>query len=84
MAGTEVERYTEVDQADVPSADWGWSNITRRTWYALGIFIIVFLLGMLHGNHVGHVEDWVLGATAALIAVVMIRDWWLRRRGWMR
>ena len=50
MAGTEVERYTEVDQADVPSADWGWSNITRRTWYALGIFIIVFLLGMLHGK----------------------------------
>ena len=84
MAGTEVERYTEVDQADVPSAAWGWSKITRRTWYALGIFVIVFLLGMLRGNHVGHVEDWFLIAFAALTAGVMIRDWWLRRRGWMR
>ena len=39
------------------SAAWGWSKINHRTWYAVGIFIIVFLLGMLRGNHVGHVED---------------------------
>jgi len=84
MANTEVDRYTDVDPADVPSAAWGWSKITRRTWYALGIFIVLFLLGMLHGNHVGHVEDlWLIGF-AALVAFAMIRDWVLRRRGILR
>ncbi|HPY24164.1 MAG: hypothetical protein QG655_2174 [Actinomycetota bacterium] len=84
MANTEVERYTDVDPADVPSADWGWSKITHRTWYALGIFVMLFLLGMLHGNHVGHVEDiWLIGF-AALVAFAMIRDWVLRRRGFLR
>ena len=84
MANTEVERYTEVDTADVPSAAWGWSKITRRTWYGLGIFIIVFLLGMLHGNHVGHVEDWFLIGFAVFVAFVMVRDWALHRRGFLR
>lgn len=84
MVSSEVERYAGVDPAEVPSAAWGWSKITRRTWYGLGIFIIVFLLGMLHGNHRGHVEDiWLVGF-AILIAGVIVRDWWLRRRGLMR
>ena len=84
MANTEVERYTDVDPADVLSAAWGWSKITRRTWYGLGIFVIVFLLGMMHGNHVGHVEDIWLVWFAALVAFAMIRDWVLRRRGFLR
>lgn len=84
MVNTEVERYSEVDPADVPSAAWGWSKITYRTWYALGIFIILFLLGMLRGNHVGHVEDWFLIAFAAIVAVVMARDVIMRRRGMLR
>ena len=84
MANTEVERYNDVDTADVPSAAWGWSKITRKTWYGLGIFVILFLLGMLHGNHVGHVEDWFLISFAALVAFVMIRDWVLRKRGFLR
>ena len=84
MANTEVERYSEVDPAEVPSAAWGWSKINHRTWYALGIFIIVFLLGMLRGNHIGHVEDWFLIAFAALTALVIVRDMILRRRGILR
>ena len=84
MVNTEVERYSDVDPAQVPSAAWGWSKITYRTWYALGIFIIVFLLGMLHGNHVGHVEDWFLIAFAAIVAGVMLRDIIMRRRGMLR
>ena len=84
MANTEVERYSEVDPAEVPSATWGWSKITHRTWYALGIFNIVFLLGMLRGNHIGHVEDWFLIAFAALTALVIVRDMILRRRGILR
>ncbi len=67
MVNTEVERYSEVDPAEVPSAAWGWSKITYRTWYALGIFIILFLVGMLRGNHVGHVEDWFLLAFAVIV-----------------
>ena len=84
MVNTEVERYSEVDTADVPSAAWGWSKITPRTWYALGIFIVVFLLGMMHGNHVGHVENWFLIAFAAIVAFVIVRDFVLRRRGFLR
>lgn len=84
MANTEVERYTEVDTADVPSAAWGWSKINPRSWYALGIFIILFLLGMLHGNHIGHVEDIFLIATAAIVAGVIIRDVIMRKKGLLR
>jgi hypothetical protein len=50
MANTEVERYDDVDTADVPSAAWGWSKISRKTWYSVGIFVILFLLGMLQGQ----------------------------------
>ena len=84
MANTEVERYSEVDPADVPSAAWGWSKITYRTWYGLGIFIIIFLLAMEHGNHVGHVEEWFLRAFAAIVAIVLLRDVIMRRRGMLR
>jgi hypothetical protein len=84
MANTEVERYSEVDPAEVPSAAWGWSKINHRTWYAMGIFVIVFLLGMLRGNHIGHVENWFLIAFAALTALVIVRDVILRRRGILR
>ena len=84
MANTEVERYSDVDPAEIPSAAWGWSKITHRTWYGLGIFIIVFLLGMLHGNHIGRVEDYFLIAFAVGIAFVIIRDVIMRRRGLLR
>ncbi|WP_163802816.1 DUF2631 domain-containing protein [Mycolicibacterium anyangense] len=84
MPSTEVERYNDVDPADVPSAAWGWSKIDYRAWYTFGIFAIGFLLLMLRGNHVGHVEDWFLIGFAILVAGVLIRDWWGRRRGWLR
>jgi len=84
MAKTEVERYAEVDPAEVPSSAWGWSKITHRTWYGFGVFAILFLLGMLHGNHKGHVEDIFLIAFAAVIAIVMVRDIIMRGRGLLR
>ena len=84
MPSTEVERYNDVDVADVPSAAWGWSRINHRTWYGVGIFIIVFLLGMLRGNHIGHVEDWFLIAFAVFTAFWIVRDIVLRRRGILR
>ncbi|KZS76406.1 hypothetical protein A4G26_21835 [Mycobacterium kansasii] len=84
MASTEVEQYTGVDPAEVPSAKWGWSRINHRTWHIVGLGIFVLLLAMLRGNHVGHIEDWFLIGFAALALVVLVRDLWGRRRGWLR
>lgn len=84
MVSTEVDRHEGVDTADVPSAEWGWSKINYRTWYIAGIGMIVFLLLMLRGNHIGKVEDIFLILFAAVGAIVLFRDWWGRRRGWLR
>ncbi len=84
MASTEVERHTGVDVEDVPSAAWGWSGTAPRVWHVVLIVIGLFLLFMIDGNQVGHVEDYFLIAFAAGIFVVVGRDWWLRRRGLTR
>ena len=84
MANTEVERHTGVDVEDVPSANWGWSKENPRVIHAALLFGALFLLAMLRGNHVGHVEDYFLIAFAAVLVGWVIRDWWMRRRGWTR
>ncbi|OFJ55210.1 DUF2631 domain-containing protein [Mycolicibacterium grossiae] len=84
MANTEVERHTGVDVEDVPSANWGWSKENPRVIHISMILGTIFILCMLRGNHVGHVEDLFLIGFAALLIVFVIRDWWLRRRGWTR
>jgi hypothetical protein len=84
VANTEVERHTGVDVEDVPSAEWGWSKENFKLIHIGGLLSAVFMLAMLRGNHVGHVEDAFLIAFAILLVVVVARDWWLRRRGWTR
>lgn len=84
MASTEVVRRTDVDVEDVPSAEWGWSKENHRLIHIGGLLAAGFLLLMMHGNHVGHVEDGFLIGFAALILIAVGRDWWLRRRGWIR
>lgn len=84
MASTEVERHTGVDPVEVPSAAWGWSAINYRTWYIVGLCIVGFLLLMLRGNHIGHVEDYFLLGFAALSLIVVVRDFIGRKRGWLR
>jgi hypothetical protein len=89
MASTEVERRSKIDTAEVPSAEWGWSGGNPRVWHISGILIAVFLFAMsqfspLHGNHVGHVEDWYLVGFAIAILAFVIRDWYLRWRGLKR
>ena len=84
MANTEVERHTGVDVEDVPSAHWGWSKENHRAIQIGGIVAGLFMLAMLRGNHVGHVEDIFLVGFAITIFGIVFRDWWLRRRGWTR
>jgi hypothetical protein len=84
VANTEVERQTGVDVEDVPSANWGWSKQNHRAIQIGGILSAIFILCMLRGNHVGHVEDVFLVLFAIGIFVILFRDWWLRRRGWTR
>ena len=84
MANTEVVRHTGVDVEDVPSANWGWSKTNHRAVQIGGILAAVFMIAMTHGNHQGRVEDLFLIGFAVVIMVVVIRDWWLRRRGWTR
>jgi Protein of unknown function (DUF2631) len=84
VANTEVERHTGVDVEDVPSAHWGWSKENHRAIQIGGVLAALFMLAMLRGNHVGHVEDIFLIGFAITIFGVVFRDWWLRRRGWTR
>lgn len=83
MASTEVQRQG-VDTAEVPSAAWGWSAINYRTWHIVGLGIVGFLLLMLRGNHIGHVEDYFLLGFAALSLFVVLRDIIGRKRGLLR
>jgi Protein of unknown function (DUF2631) len=84
VASTEVERTSRVDVADVPSANWGWSKINHRNWRIAGLCIFGLLLAMLDGNHVGHVENLYVIGFAAVVLFFVVRDWWGRRRGWLR
>ncbi|MFN6554858.1 DUF2631 domain-containing protein [Mycolicibacterium septicum] len=84
MVSTEVERSNGVDVEDVPSAAWGWSGLNIKVIHIGGILSAIFLLVMMHGNHIGHVENWFLITFAALIFLAVARNIWMRRRGWIR
>jgi hypothetical protein len=84
VATTEVERHPGVDVEEVPSAEWGWSKENHKLIHIGGLMAAGFLLAMLFGNHVGHVEDAFLISFAFLVLFAVGRDWWLRRRGWIR
>jgi hypothetical protein len=84
VVSTELDKTNGVDVEDVPSAAWGWSKENHKWIRIGGILSALFILAMLHGNHVGHVEDYFLIGFAVVILGVVFRDWWLRRRGWTR
>jgi hypothetical protein len=84
VVSTELDTTNGVDVEDVPSAAWGWSKENHKFIQIGGILSAIFILCMLRGNHVGHVEDIFLVAFAIAILGVVARDWWLRRRGWTR
>jgi hypothetical protein len=84
VVSTELDKTDGVDVEDVPSAAWGWSKENHKVIQIGGILSALFILAMLHGNHVGKIEDIFLIAFAIVILGVVARDWWLRRRGWSR
>ncbi len=84
MVSTELDKTDGVDVEDVPSAAWGWSRENHKLIQIGGVLSALFILAMLHGNHSGRVEDIFLIGFAVVILGVVARDWWLRRRGWIR
>jgi hypothetical protein len=83
VANTEVERHTGVDVEDVPSAQWGWSQENYRLIHIGGLLSAVTagdVAWQPRRPHRGRVPD----LPAALIVFAVGRDWWLRRRGWIR
>ncbi len=82
MASTEVshntEHSSEIDTgwrrepSDAPSARFGWHHQKRGTYIAGAIVSILFLLGMLKGNHIGHIEDIYLISLAVVILIAVV------------
>lgn len=60
-----------VSSLDEPSVEWGWHKHSAKVGWAVGGFFVLFLLGMLFGNHIGNVENLWLVATAAVLAIWM-------------
>ncbi|WP_067547924.1 DUF2631 domain-containing protein [Nocardia crassostreae] len=92
MATTELEPahssavVTKVDTAEVPSAAWGWSGESRRTFRAAGWVVVVILLAMLlegpqgSSSGTGNIGYIFLVLFAIGIAAVLIRDSLLQRK----
>lgn len=56
-----------ISSVDEPSVWWGWHQHSRKVGIAVGGFFVLFLLAMLFGNHIGHVEDiWLVGIAVVL------------------
>ncbi len=86
VAATELEPaksagvVTKVDPAEVPSAAWGWSGESRRTFRVAGWVVVVILLAMLFENQQGASSGtgwtgyiFLIGFAIAL-AGILIRD----------
>lgn len=87
MASTEIEPakteravVTHVDTAEVPSAEWGWSGESPRTFKTAAIIVALILLAMVVGNHDGNVENlYLVGFALALFGIVGY-DWFYHRK----
>jgi phosphate starvation-inducible membrane PsiE len=58
--------------------------ISRKAARVGAVLTAIILLLMTIGNHEGHVEDVFLVATAALLILVVLGDWLLRKNGLRR
>ncbi|MBF6173842.1 DUF2631 domain-containing protein [Nocardia blacklockiae] len=91
VPATELEHaksavVTKVDPAEVPSAAWGWSGESRRTFRAAGWVVVVILLAMLFegpqgaSSGTGHIGYLFLIGFAIALAGVLIRDSFLKNK----
>ncbi|MFI6867106.1 DUF2631 domain-containing protein [Nocardia sp. NPDC050406] len=92
MATSEVEPahsagvVTKVDEAEVPSAAWGWSGESKKTFRIAGWFVVLALLAMLFENQQGsssgsgNIGYIFLIVSALGLAGVLIRDSILSRK----
>ncbi|MFZ2510788.1 MAG: DUF2631 domain-containing protein [Gordonia sp. (in: high G+C Gram-positive bacteria)] len=87
MASTEVDTIDTGwvrEDPDAPSARFGWSGTADRT-YAIASFVSgLIMLGMLVGNHVGHVEDIFLICIAVVLLVYPLVKLRPRKGAWKR
>lgn len=87
MASTEVEHHVpdtgwRREPNDIPSARFGWSGEGHRTFQMAAVLGALSLLGMLVGNHIGHVEDLYLIGFAGLLLLTVIIDTVAKRGKW--
>ena len=68
-------------EEQVTSPDQHKPTISKRLARFGAVATIVILLQMLYGNHRGRVEDIFLIAIAALLAVLLVLDFVMRRLG---
>jgi len=62
--------------------DWGWHGETGKKGRIGAVFVTLFLLALLFGNHQGKVEDlWIIGIAAVMI-IILLLDWRRRRNAW--
>ena len=62
-----------INSLDEPSVEWGGHKHSAKVGWAVGGFFVLFLLGMLFGNHIGNVENlWVVGVAAVLLLWMII------------
>lgn len=88
MADTQLDKVSSqpvvaasnVDTAEVPSAEWGWSGESIKTFRVAGWFFALFLIAMIIGNHEGHIGDLYLIGFAVLMVGILVRDVLQRRK----
>ncbi|MDO5511445.1 DUF2631 domain-containing protein [Corynebacterium sp.] len=66
------EVHSGTSTLDVPSAAYGWSELSRTTVQVAGWVSVLILLGYNFGNHEGHVETIWLLSIAALVAIGLL------------
>ena len=66
------EVYNGVSTRDVPSAGFGYSELSRTTIQVTGWISVGILLAFNFGNHEGHVETIWLLVLAALVAIGLL------------
>ena len=85
MAPTkQIEAKQQVDPRDEPSAEWGWHGSFPKATQAMGWAIVLMLLAMVIGNHVGNVENFWLIGIAAVIGGMLVTDVRRRQLSWRR